>query len=229
MIQEATLPTFDPQSWDEAHENGRWLSFLTTTLSNLLTAQQPLTPEQRDALGAMHEAASYFIDLPESSSNTARGLRSSRECWCQDISAAALAGPDSLAGDEFNQYVREGRPSLMTLEQVVHSLCSERNRNYMFSELTDEEAAVRLKALVSGYLTRLSNLRTAVKNVIFMLDPAQRHLVQDINTGAISELDLSSLYEEFLSHYAYETAFYVCLYQNVWEADTVPPLFQPHA
>lgn len=229
MIQEATLPTFDPQSWDEAHDYGRWLYFLTTTLENLLSTQQPLTAEQQDALGAMHEAASYFIELPENSNSTARELRRSRECWWQDISAAAEAGPDSLAGDEFNQYVREGRPSLMTLEQVVQSLCCERNRNYLMGELTDEEAAARLKALVSGYLTRLSNLRTAVKNVIFMLDPAQRHLVQDINTGAISELDLSSLYEEFLSHYAYETAFYVCLYQNVWEADTVPPLFQPHA
>ena len=117
----------------------------------------------------------------------------------------------------------------MTLEQVVQSLCSERNRNYLFSELTDEEAAARLKDLVSGYLTRLSNLRTAVKNVIFLLEPKQRHLVQNVRTGEVLELELGPLFEEFLSHYAYETAFYVCLYQNVWDPETVPPLFQPRA
>ncbi len=108
----------------------------------------PLKPRGSGCAGRAARSGLLFYRAPQGSSAFAGALSSEHECWWQDLSAAALAGPDSLAGDELNQYVRDGRPNIMTLEQVVQRLCSARNRNYLMGELTDEEAATRLKALM---------------------------------------------------------------------------------
>lgn len=215
MSNTVYLPTMVPTSWDGNFGNGQWLFWFTNTLSSMLSMDYFYTKEKQAAVLDMDKAKNYFYRPPLLFCSTNRDWEDERECWEHYISAASTTGDLTPALEEFHQYVANGRQSVMTFEEVVQCLNSDKSKLYLLNHaLTEEEIAAKIKFLTEGYLTRLRDLRCAVDKVIGYLKINKPRLVKDYETGEAYQFDLRPLYWEFQDHYAYETALYLIMYKD---------------
>lgn len=191
--------------WSKVHGSGLWLHFFTILLIKLLPVGYFSNKEERDAVNDMCKAADYFI-VP-----LGQPYDSTRESWSGQISAAAQGGLGSNTVKEFHKYVLNDRKSVMTFDEVVR--CLDENKRYIFSLGYDEaKATAGVQTIANGYLTRLRDLRLAVKKVISFLDIDKPRVAKNYTTNKFYKFNLRKLYEEFKSHYAYETALYIPMY-----------------
>ncbi len=192
--------------WSKTYSSGQWLHCFTALLVKLLPKGYFTNNDKRKAVREMCVAADYFIVSLSNADDF------DREEWSAQISDAAQAGLGAPTVDEFHQYVANGRKSVMSFEDVER--CLDKNKLYLFASMSGdmEDAKEGVKAFTEGYLTRLRNLRLAVKKVISFLDLDQPYRVQGYLSDRVYQINLRKLYEEFKSHYAYETALCIPMY-----------------
>lgn len=208
------LPTIIPLSWDEHYRSGRWLFWFTNLLHTVMQRECNYTEEKQIAARRLLFAKLRFYKPPYPCDF---GWEVERyiQCWDTYISAANKAGLDTPALEEFHQYVANGRQSVMTFEEVVQCLNSDKSKQYLLNhDMTEEDIASRIKFLTEEYLKSLQNLRLAVDKVVEYVNINELRLVADPETGEAYPFDLRPLYWEFQDHYAYETALYLILYKD---------------
>lgn len=204
MDEQSNIPYVPDMVWDRSHGSGLWLNFFTDTLIDLLPNGYFFNDEERNAVTAMCQAADYFI-VPLN-----KPIDNNRESWSGHVSAAADASFGSLTLKEFRNYVANGRKSAMSFKDVVQ--CITKNKRSLFGFGADHDLENSGVNQVLAYLKRLRDLRIAVKKVISFLDIDKPRTVKNFWTGKTYQLNLRKLYEEFKSHYAYETALYIPMY-----------------
>lgn len=192
-------------SWAQSHGSGRWLHFFTILLDDLMPKGYFSDKNKREAIGSMYQAASYFIVPIEDGK-----VDWSKECWSGVISAAADTEAGSLVLEEFDRYVTSGRNGVMSFSEAVN--CVKRNKFNLFAVAPYSDMATQVVNNIISYLKRLRELRIAVKKVMSFLDIDKPRTVRLHGTDKLCQLDLRKLYEEFKSHYAYETALCIPMY-----------------
>lgn len=185
------IPAFT--SWDAFGSDGLWLQNFVSML-NCLPSKKP------DLDQSEMEAFQKLISLVDSLVNT--------KGWCDRVSLASTWDNTYLVPQEFAAFVSEGRRSAMTYRQVRKFLKVHSKELFGFS--TSEEAGLRCSL---DYLGRLRELRVQVRKVIDFIDMDSTFEAKGLVDDKIYKFNPRKLYAEFKSHYAYETALCIPMYQ----------------
>lgn len=198
-----SYPKFSPYLvvWDRVGGNGMWLENFLNLLCELPSKAPELDNKEIDDFQSMWLKASHFICCD---TFRCEGVDEDRDLWNVQIKRANEWNFSFEVPQEFADYVKNGRKSTMSYDAV----CSFIENNERRLLLGGEEAAKTVKL----YLYRLRALRHQVRKVIDYISMSNKFEVHGWIDNKIHTFDPRKLYEEFKSHYAYETALCIPMY-----------------
>ena len=184
--------------WPVDAPNGRWLDKFISLLTLLPSKSE--SREQLAAFSALWEVASDFMKDSFDSEDEAS--------WEYQITAAAnwSTNQSFMTNDAFKRFVANNCKSVMSYKDVVAYI--EDNQATLFGPFASDDALKEIKA----YLKRLRDLRRAVRVFAQFLDMSSQIDWTDPFSGQTYHYNPRKLYEEFKSHYAYETALCIPMY-----------------
>lgn len=188
-------------SWERECGSGMWLESFILILIGLLPENYSNSKDAYNAVDSVATASRYFIAPLD------RTLSLDEEHWSGQISTAARSGEWSLVISEFKQYVANGRKSTMSYKQACQ--CLENHKRILFGLGPFGEAGLQQ---AKWYLKRLRDLRLAINKLISFLDIDKTYKAGCLFNNNIYQINPRKLYEEFKSHYAYETALCIPMY-----------------
>ena len=187
--------------WERTANNGLWLSNFLDLLNGLPCKNPKIDHQEIEEFRTLRVKASYFICDDWCSG---KDIDKDRDLWVTQVARANAWNFSFEVPNEFAAFVKNGRRSSMSYDEVCSLIDS-----YNFHILPSEEAIAKVKL----YLQRLKELRAQVRKVIddYLILDTKLEIVGWID-GKTYTYNPRELYEEFRSHYAYETALCIPMY-----------------
>ncbi len=185
--------------WPADAANGRWLDTFIAILTLL-----PSKVESRAQVMAFSRLWEVAADFLYDELDPDPDRRSAE--WTAQVTMAARWDQNSLTNDAFKHHAANGRKSVMSYREAVAYVRN--HRTTLFGPIDNDGALPETEA----YLKRLKDLRSALHAFTQYLDLTQPlHWTAPIS-GKTYTYNPLELYEEFKSHYAYETALCLPMY-----------------
>ncbi len=188
-------------AWPADAANGRWLDTFIAILTLLPSKVEPRA--QVMAFSRLWEVAADFL-YDELDPDPDSDRRSAE--WTAQVTMEARWDQNSLTNNAFKHYAANGRKIVMSYREAVAYVRN--HRTTLFGPIDNDGAFQETEA----YLKRLKDLRSALHAFTQYLDLTQPlHWTAPIS-GKTYTYNPLELYEEFQSHYAYETALCLPMY-----------------
>lgn len=187
--------------WERTANNGLWLSNFLDLLNGLPCKNPQLDLQEIEDFKALRVKASYFICDDWCSG---KDIDKDRDLWVTQVARANAWNFSFEVPQEFATFVKNGRKSSMTYKEACRFV--EQNERFLFGYNPDAIKTVKL------YLSRLKALRDQVHKVLSYVSLDTKLEVRGWIDKKTYTYNPRELYEEFKSHYAYETALCIPMY-----------------
>lgn len=181
--------------WPDHAPNGYWLSNFISLLTMLPSKIE--SKGQFKAFSQLWEAASPFLSESDQ-----------EDSWADQIEAAATwrPGHSFMVDSTFSDYVDNDRRSILSYSDVLSYL--KKHQRSLFGPAGSSDTLNQL----THYLKCLKELRAGAHAFIQYLDIDTPFEWTHPFDGKTYTFNPRKLYEEFKSHYAYETALCIPMY-----------------